>query len=107
MVINHNMSAFFASRQLGVIGVSLAKDMEKLSSGERINRAGDDASGLAVSEKMRSQIRGLNQTSTNAQNGISFIMVIIYHIFDFTSHCFVIHIFISFHGKREVALPLS
>ena len=73
MVINHNMSAFFASRQLGVTGVSLAKDMEKLSSGERINRAGDDASGLAVSEKMRSQIRGLNQASTNAQNGISFI----------------------------------
>ena len=73
MVINHNMSALFASRQLGVTGVSLAKDMEKLSSGERINRAGDDASGLAVSEKMRSQIRGLNQASTNAQNGISFI----------------------------------
>ena len=73
MVINHNMSALFASRQLGVTGVSLAKDMEKLSLGERINRAGDDASGLAVSEKMRSQIRGLNQASTNAQNGISFI----------------------------------
>ena len=73
MVINHNMSAMFANRQLGVTGLYLAKDMEKLSSGEKINRAGDDASGLAVSEKMRSQIRGLNQASTNAQNGISFI----------------------------------
>ena len=67
------MSAMFANRQLGVTGLGLNKDMEKLSSGERINRAGDDASGLAVSEKMRSQIRGLNQASENAQNGISFI----------------------------------
>jgi flagellin len=73
MVINHNMSAMFANRQLGVTGLSLSKDMEKLSSGEKINRAGDDASGLAVSEKMRSQIRGLNRASQNAQNGISFI----------------------------------
>ena len=73
MVINHNMSAMFANRQLGITGLSLNKDMEKLSSGMRINRAGDDASGLAVSEKMRSQIRGLNQASQNAQNGISFI----------------------------------
>jgi len=73
MVINHNMSAVFANRQLGVTGLSLNKDMEKLSSGERINRAGDDASGLAVSEKMRSQIRGLNQASQNSSNGISFI----------------------------------
>ena len=73
MVINHNMSAMFANRQLGVTGLGLNKDMEKLSSGERINRAGDDASGLAVSEKMRSQIRGLNQASQNAENGISFI----------------------------------
>ena len=75
MVINHNMSALYANRQLGVTNLGLSKDMEKLSSGERINRAGDDASGLAVSEKMRSQIRGLNQASTNAQNGISFIQV--------------------------------
>ena len=75
MVINHNMSAMFANRQLGVTGLSLSKDMEKLSSGEKINRAGDDASGLAVSEKMRSQIRGLNKASENAQNGISFIQV--------------------------------
>ena len=73
MVINHNMSAIYANRQLGVNGLSLSKDMERLSSGERINRAGDDASGLAVSEKMRSQIRGLNQASQNASNGISFI----------------------------------
>ena len=73
MVINHNMSALYANRQLGVSGLNTSKDMEKLSSGERINRAGDDASGLAVSEKMRSQIRGLNQASQNAQNGISFI----------------------------------
>ena len=73
MVINHNMSAMYANRQLGVTGLSLSKDMEKLSSGERINRAGDDASGLAVSEKMRAQIRGLNQASENAENGISFI----------------------------------
>lgn len=67
------MSAMFANRQLGVTGVSLEKDMAKLSSGMRINRAGDDASGLAVSEKMRAQIRGLNQASQNALNGISFI----------------------------------
>ncbi|MCQ2592723.1 MAG: flagellin [Treponema sp.] len=73
MVINHNMSAMFANRQLGVTGLSFGKDMEKLSSGERINRAGDDASGLAVSEKMRSQVRGLNKAAQNAQNGISFI----------------------------------
>ena len=73
MVINHNMSAMYANRQLGVTGLSLSKVMEKLSSGERINRAGDDASGLAVSEKMRAQIRGLNQASENAENGISFI----------------------------------
>ena len=73
MVINHNMSAMYSNRQLGVTNVSLQKDMEKLSSGMRINRAGDDASGLAVSEKMRAQIRGLNQASRNASNGISFI----------------------------------
>ncbi|WP_191013663.1 flagellin [Treponema zioleckii] len=73
MVINHNMSALYSSRQLGVTNLSLSKDMEKLSSGEKINRAGDDASGLAVSEKMRAQIRGLNKASENAQNGISFI----------------------------------
>ena len=73
MVINHNMSALYANRQLGVSGLNTSKDMEKLSSGERINRAGDDASGLAVSEKMRAQIRGLNQASRNASDGISFV----------------------------------
>ncbi len=73
MIINHNMSAMFANRNLGINALNLEKDQEKLSSGLRINRAGDDASGLAVSEKMRSQIRGLNQASKNALNGISFI----------------------------------
>ena len=73
MVINHNMSAMFAQRSHGIQDLNQQKSMEKLSSGMRINRAGDDASGLAVSEKMRSQIRGLNQASTNAENGISFI----------------------------------
>jgi flagellin len=73
MIINHNLSAAFADRSLKVTQSSLTKNLEKLSSGLRINRAGDDASGLAVSEKMRSQIRGLNQASANAANGISFI----------------------------------
>ncbi len=73
MIINHNLSAMYADRQLKVNNQSIEKNMEKLSSGLRINRAGDDASGLAVSEKMRSQIRGLNQASKNAANGISFI----------------------------------
>ena len=75
MVINHNLSAMFAQRSVGVTNVRIGKDIEKLSSGLRINRAGDDASGLAVSEKLRSQIRGLNQASANASNGISFIQV--------------------------------
>jgi flagellin len=75
MIINHNMSAIFAQRQLKFNNLAADKDMEKLSSGFRINRAGDDASGLAVSEKMRSQIRGLRQAEQNAQNGISFIQV--------------------------------
>jgi flagellin len=73
MIINHNMSAMYSNRVLGVTQGDLAKDIEKLSSGMRINRAGDDASGLAVSEKMRSQIRGLNQAERNIQNGVSFI----------------------------------
>ena len=73
MIINHNMSAMFAHRQLKINDGNTTKDMESLSSGLRINRAGDDASGLAVSEKMRSQIRGLNQASRNASDGISFI----------------------------------
>ncbi|MDR3312500.1 MAG: flagellin [Spirochaetaceae bacterium] len=73
MIINHNMSSMFANRTLGVSNQALGKDIEKLSSGQRINKAGDDASGLAVSEKMRAQIRGLNQAGRNIQNGISFI----------------------------------
>ena len=73
MVINHNMSAMFAQRVNGINEANQAGNMSKLSSGMKINRAGDDASGLAVSEKMRSQVRGLNQASENAQNGISFI----------------------------------
>ena len=73
MVINHNLSAMYANRTLGLSTNALTKDIEKLSSGEKINRAGDDASGLAVSEKMRSQIRGLNRASRNALDGISFI----------------------------------
>jgi len=73
MIINHNITAMTANRNLAMAGNSSAANMEKLSSGLRINKAGDDASGLAVSEKMRSQIRGLNQASRNASDGISFI----------------------------------
>jgi len=73
MIINHNMSAIFAQRQLKFNNLAADKDMEKLSSGFRINRAGDDASGLAVSEKMRAQVRGLTMAGSNAQNAISFI----------------------------------
>jgi flagellin len=73
MIINHNMASINANNSLKFKQVSLTKSMEKLSSGQQINRAGDDASGLAVSEKMRSQIRGLNQAERNIQNGVSFI----------------------------------
>jgi flagellin len=73
MVINHNMSAEYANRILKSNEVGLNKNIEKLSSGMKINRGGDDASGLAVSEKLRAQIRGLNQASKNIGNGISFI----------------------------------
>jgi len=73
MIINHNMSAINSHRVLKFKGWELDKNMEKLSSGMRINRAGDDASGLAVSEKMRSQIRGLRQAERNTEDGISFI----------------------------------
>jgi flagellin len=73
MIINHNMSAMYANRTLGVTQGELSKNIEKLSSGMRINRAGDDASGLAVSEKLRGQIRGLNQAQKNIENGVSFI----------------------------------
>ena len=73
MVIQHNMQAANANRQLGTIVSNQSKATEKLSSGYRINRAADDAAGLSISEKMRSQIRGLNQASTNAEDGISLI----------------------------------
>lgn len=73
MIINNNISAINAQRTLKFRNVDLSKDMAALSSGMRINRAGDDASGLAVSEKMRTQIRGLRQAERNAQDGISFI----------------------------------
>jgi flagellin len=73
MIINHNLSAMFANRQVKFNEVDLNKDIEKLSTGMRINRAGDDASGLAVSEKMRSQIRGLNQAERNIETATSFI----------------------------------
>ena len=73
MIINHNMSSLYANRTLGVNNALLMGNIEKLSSGQRINKAGDDASGLAVSEKMRSQIRGLNQANRNIENGVSFI----------------------------------
>ncbi len=73
MIINHNMSAMYSNRSLGVTQTDLNKNMEKLASGQRINRAGDDASGLAVSEKLRGQVRGLNQAQRNIENGVSFI----------------------------------
>lgn len=73
MIINHNLSAIFTHRNLKQTDQSLGKSMEKLSSGMRINRAGDDASGLAVSEKMRAQIRGLKRAAMNAEDDISFI----------------------------------
>jgi flagellin len=73
MRINNNLMAMNTHRQMGSTGMSQAKSMEKLSSGYRINRAGDDAAGLAISEKMRGQIRGLSQASRNAQDGISMI----------------------------------
>ncbi|TVR86450.1 MAG: flagellin [Spirochaetaceae bacterium] len=73
MIINHNASAAFANRTLGVRATEAHGNIERLSSGMRINRAGDDASGLAVSEKLRSQVRGLNQAERNIQNAVSFI----------------------------------
>ncbi len=73
MVVQHNLQAMNANRQLGVITSGQAKSAEKLSSGYKINRAGDDAAGLKISEKMRSQIRGLNRASSNAQDGVSLI----------------------------------
>lgn len=73
MIIQHNMAAANTRRQLGITVNNIAKSTEKLSSGYKINRAGDNAAGLTISEKMRGQIRGLEQASTNAQDGISLI----------------------------------
>ena len=75
MVVQHNLTAMNANRQLGVTTGQQAKASEKLSSGYRINRAADDAAGLSISEKMRSQIKGLNRASENAQDGISLIQI--------------------------------
>ena len=75
MVVQHNLTAMNSNRQLGITTSAQAKSSEKLSSGYRINRAGDDAAGLTISEKMRSQIRGLNKASSNAQDGVSLIQV--------------------------------
>ena len=75
MVVQHNLSAMNTNRQLGTVTSALSKSTEKLSSGYRINRAADDAAGLAISEKMRSQIRGLDKSASNAQDGISLIQV--------------------------------
>ena len=73
MVVQHNLTAMNANRQLGVITSGQSKSSEKLSSGYKINRAADDAAGLKISEKMRSQVRGLDRASTNAQDGVSLI----------------------------------
>jgi flagellin len=73
MVVQHNMSALNTNRQLGISTSSLSTSTEKLSSGYKINRAADDAAGLSISEKMRSQIRGLNKASDNAQDGVSLV----------------------------------
>jgi flagellin len=75
MVVQHNLTAMNANRQLGITTNAQAKSSEKLSSGYKINRAGDDAAGLTISEKMRSQIRGLNKASSNAEDGVSLIQV--------------------------------
>jgi flagellin len=98
MIINHNISALFSSRQLFETGMQLDKSMEKLSSGMRINRAGDDASGLAVSEKMRSQIRGLLQAQRNAQDGISWIQ---------TAEGALTEVHNVLHRQRELAIQAA
>ena len=98
MIINHNMSAINAQRNLKVANQATMKSMEKLSSGQRINRAGDDASGLAVSEKMRAQIRGLNQASRNAADGVSFIQ---------TTEGFLQETTDILHRVRELAIQSS
>jgi len=95
MIINHNMSALYANRLLKFKEWDVNKDIERLSSGERINKAGDDASGLAVSEKLRSQIRGLNQAEKNIENAISFIQ---------TSEGYLAETHDIMHRMRELAV---
>jgi len=95
MVINHNMSAMYADRLLKFKEWDVNKSIEKLSSGQRINRAGDDASGLAVSEKLRSQVRGLNQAGKNIENAISFIQ---------TSEGYLAETHDIMHRMRELAV---
>jgi len=95
MIINHNMSAQYANRLLKFKEWDVNKDIEKLSSGQRINKAGDDASGLAVSEKLRSQIRGLNQAEKNIENAVSFIQ---------TSEGYLAETHDIMHRMRELAV---
>lgn len=95
MIINHNLSAMYANRLLKFKEWDVNKDIEKLSSGQRINKAGDDASGLAVSEKLRSQIRGLNQAERNIENAISFIQ---------TSEGYLAETHDIMHRMRELAV---
>lgn len=98
MIIYHNISAINANRQLFETGNQLSKSMEKLASGMRINKAGDDASGLAVSEKMRSQIRGLLQARRNTQDGISFIQ---------TAEGALTEVHNVLHRQRELAIQAA
>jgi flagellin len=98
MIINHNLSAIFAHRNLKFNNINVDKNMEKLSSGEYINRAGDDASGLAVSEKMRAQIRGLRRAEKNAEDGISFIQ---------TTEGYLAETQAILHRLRELAIQAS
>lgn len=98
MIINHNMSAINANRVLNVKTKNVDKSMEKLASGLKINRAGDDASNLAVSEKLRSQIRGLNQAEKNIENGVSFIQ---------TSEGYLSETHTILHRLRELAVQSS
>jgi flagellin len=98
MIINHNISALYANKELKFRAWDTQKDIEKLSSGMRINRAGDDASGLAVSEKMRAQIRGLRQAERNSQDGISFIQ---------TTEGYLQEVQNILHRIRELAIQAS
>ncbi len=98
MIINHNISALYANKELKFRAWDTQKDIEKLSSGMRINRAGDDASGLAVSEKMRAQIKGLRQAERNSQDGISFIQ---------TTEGYLQEVQNILHRIRELAIQAS